>query len=827
MVHNERLKFKINYFLLVVALTYIWIVFDSFYNITSTYNLSNNFWIGDTATAVQSLTSVMMSHLPFVNNVPGGSYFAVHFSPILYTLIPFYAISPNLTSLYVIDAIILYSAPIPLYLLARKKFGNDLNAMLFAITYLFYNVISTNPFETLSLFAGFFIIAYYFYVERKVLLFTIFFLLSLSTMEFATIIGGMFGLFLIVLELNRKNLKGIFSEKKFAILKKYIPGLILILISVSFFLVDFKMTYYFSAGKHSILENLAGTNVSSINSIIRGINSARISKINYISLTNSQYFYLSFLDPIALLQIPWYVAIWISVFPYWTGYYLSYTFPFVVLGALNGISRIGKIAFNRNLIIRILTILLLITMIISWTVSPQFSLPTNVNSSGIGALEVAKTIPNNASVFADINSYPIVSADAWNTTAYGSPRNFTVFNSSDGPPYSLQGYGLYAASGTYVAYERNYTSLPVINDFYFESRPTSYSVQGAPFSYSGSLFLPKGDYKIQANLTQEASPGIETINAGLAVDELFPVTQEAIQEFKVNKTIEVNYIVVNIAPTYGYYGFSAKVTTVLNPFATAIASASFSDNSYNVRYIELKGPFTLYRNTTYYLWLGTTGYPGGESIPVTSGEGLYEMNLTSNVITRINNSMQFSIVGNIPGYVQKSTIVDFTFQNGGENVVRAIPLTSKGYELTVNVTSNGSNSVFSFLTNYAYGSFTITSFVIKSPNAVRPSNPLLGNIRLTLGIVLIPSYLIIAAAFLKFNPIVVKKFRVTVKFQRAVGIFVAFSSLLFFIVFALGYYGVFPSLYNVHIFATFGYVIAISSLIYLASGFIAGKEGKA
>jgi uncharacterized membrane protein len=808
---------KINYLLILTGITFIWIVLASLSEITQIYNLYANFWVMDSVTFIQSLSSAISSHLPFINNIPGGSFFGVHASPILYLLLPFYSIAPGFPILYIIQEVILYSPAIPLYLIARKKFGNGLNAFIIALSYLFFPAIQSSVFEALSLFAGFFIFAYYFYIENKIIPFFIFFSLSLSTMEFAPVLGGMFGLLLIIEKLKRKNLRSIFIEKKYSNLKMFSFGALLILISVIFFIADLEMIYYFSYHTHSALMNLYGTNPTSASSIFQSLTMSDQSKFGYIVSTNYPYFFISFLDPIAIMQIPWILAIFISQFTaYWAYgiYYDSYTFPFVVLGAISGLARIGKISMNKKTIIRIFAILILVAMASSWIVSPTFSFPEPVSSNNLGLIQVTDTIPKNASVFSDINSYSIVSSQAWNTTPYGFPRNYTVFSAFEGPPYSLRGYGLYAASGVYLAYKKDYTSQPVLNNFYYEIVPQTQSVPGAPFSYYTSLFLPNGKYQIYANLTQKEVPGILTINPGMTVWNFLPVTEEAVQAFQVNKTIQVNYIIINIKSNYGVYGFFAKITSSLNPYASAIASTSFTNYAVNVNYIQLPGPFALSANTTYYLWVGTNGYPGGLSIPISHGSGLYIMNTTSNVLEKANNSMQFSIVGKIPGYVPKPTFIMFNYISGNINVVRSIYLTGKGYNFTLNVTSKGNFTTISFMTNYAYGSFMINPLIIKVPGAKEPKNYYLQNIPVTVTISIIPALVMIAMAFFDSRPLISRE--IGKKYMKIIGIATGISFLLFFLIFGLGYYNILPLLYNVSIFAAFGYLITALLIAYVA-----------
>ncbi|MGC9123992.1 MAG: DUF2079 domain-containing protein [Thermoplasmata archaeon] len=811
------LTIKINYLLLISAFTFAWIVLDSSYNITKIYNLYANFWVIDTVTFVQSLSSAIFSHLPFVNLIPGNSFFAVHASPILYLLVPFYSISPGFAVLYIIQAIIMYSPAVPLYLIARKKLENELNAFLISISYLFYNAIATGTFETLSLFAGFFIFAYYFYSEKKIIQFFIFFLLSLSTMEFSPILGGMFGLVLIIEKLRIKDLKSIIS-KDFSMLRPYAFGLTLIAISVMFFLWDKWMVSYFSGSTHDIMQNLYGTNPTSAQSILQGLMTSQSQKIDYFFKLNYPYFFISLLDPIALMQIPWYLAIWIAVFPYFGAYYESYTFPFVSLGAILGLKRLGKFSINKTMFLRILTMLILFGMAFTWIASPTFNLPSPVTQQGLGLIQVSNTIPANASIYSDIDSYPILASHSWNTIPFGFPRNYTVFNALNGPPYSLKGYGLYSASGTYVAYKKNYTNAPVLNNFYYENYPGLTSTPGAPFSYSVSMFLPKGEFQIYANLTQKNVPGIMIVNQGMTVWQYLPVTEMAIQSFTLDKTIQAEYIIINVQSTHGWYGFFAKITTSLNPYTTPIASTAFSNYACYVNKIQIPGPFTLNANTTYYLWVGTSGYPGGISIPIAHGTGLYLMNTTTNVMKKANNSMQFSIVGKIPGYVPKPTFIMFSYISGNISVVKSIYLTGKGYNLKLVVKSNGNFSTISFMTNYAYGSFMINPLVVKAPGAKQPHNFYLENIPVTLAIAMIPSFVLIALAFFDSGPLIEReKVR---KILRIIGYGIGALFLLFFVVFGIGYYNVVPALYNVNIFAAFGYLITAFMLIYVFISYI-------
>jgi len=69
---------------------------------------------------------------------PSGSYLATHFSPILFILLPFYAIYPSAEFLLVAKSFILALGALPLYFLAKEILGNRKAAFILSIVYLLH-----------------------------------------------------------------------------------------------------------------------------------------------------------------------------------------------------------------------------------------------------------------------------------------------------------------------------------------------------------------------------------------------------------------------------------------------------------------------------------------------------------------------------------------------------------------------------------------------------------------------------------------------------------------------------------------------------------------
>jgi len=67
-----------------------------------------------------------------------GSYFAMHISPILFLLLPFYAIYPSPVTLLVTKSFILALGALPLYFLARELLKDKKAALILSLAYLLY-----------------------------------------------------------------------------------------------------------------------------------------------------------------------------------------------------------------------------------------------------------------------------------------------------------------------------------------------------------------------------------------------------------------------------------------------------------------------------------------------------------------------------------------------------------------------------------------------------------------------------------------------------------------------------------------------------------------
>lgn len=86
---------------------------------------------------MQSLWTTLHGHGLFFTALWEGSRFAYHFEPILFGVLPLYAVLPHAETLLVLQSVAVGSGAVPVYLLARRQLGQGVG-LVFAVLYLLY-----------------------------------------------------------------------------------------------------------------------------------------------------------------------------------------------------------------------------------------------------------------------------------------------------------------------------------------------------------------------------------------------------------------------------------------------------------------------------------------------------------------------------------------------------------------------------------------------------------------------------------------------------------------------------------------------------------------
>ncbi len=339
---------------------------------------------------------------------PSGSFFGVHFSPILFLLLPFYAIYPRVETLLVIQSIVLALGAIPIYWMAHEKLGKNV-ALYISILYLVYpplNYVNLNDFHLEALLPTLFLFAVYYLEHEKWPQFLVFIILSMATIEFTQIIVIFVAIYGLL----------VYRKRRFVDSRKALKYIILtVCIGVLCFVLALKIKELFNpitspvpTPFHIIFSNPGKA--------VYMIFNDWSSKVFYIICLLGP---LGFLPALSLepvvMTIPWIGASFITDYlPYYSIYYHynSFVFPFVFIALVKVIERIKVI--RPKLVKRISLALFLSTAVFALylpfaTTSPwMYRAPISTERNAL-VHESLSLVPSNASILTQNNIFPHVS----------------------------------------------------------------------------------------------------------------------------------------------------------------------------------------------------------------------------------------------------------------------------------------------------------------------------------------------------------------------------------------------------------------------------------
>lgn len=169
------------------------------------YHETYNTFAWDLGIFLQSLESFIFHGKLFYNTVelpynPSGSYFGIHFSPILFLFAIPYAVYPHPLTLFLVKNLLISFAAIILYSIGREYKLSSLNSALIAASYLFFLPIYgpfTYDFHPYSVFPFFMALTHLYVLRKDYHKGLIAATLGLSTNEYAAILYIFYGLCLL------------------------------------------------------------------------------------------------------------------------------------------------------------------------------------------------------------------------------------------------------------------------------------------------------------------------------------------------------------------------------------------------------------------------------------------------------------------------------------------------------------------------------------------------------------------------------------------------------------------------------------------------------
>lgn len=350
---------------------------------------------------------------------PSQNFLGAHFSPILFLIVPIYALFQSPMTLLVLQSFLVGLAALPLYWIAKGKLNSKLWGLTFAASFLLNPAVqgmNTFDFHVEALIPLFFLFAFYYLDKGQWIKGTIFCLLTLATIEFAPALIIFLGLYFLF----KKSLWAPAINMKLRLKRISVP-LALILLSIAWFFLAFNVIYAINPIKTTGLPGNWDNWGTSLGEVVLNVitNPLRaletmvnpIEKVYYFVLIGAPVVFMPLLAPLELvLVLPWALAASLSQYsPYFQPYfqYFGFMAAQIYIAAVFGAKRLFKTDANpqRNLAIekKLMAIILIVSFVLAIAVSPiglpvLTSRPVVIDAHTIALEEVIGLVPLNASV---------------------------------------------------------------------------------------------------------------------------------------------------------------------------------------------------------------------------------------------------------------------------------------------------------------------------------------------------------------------------------------------------------------------------------------------
>ena len=403
---------------------------------------------------------------------------------------------------------------------------------------------------------------------------------------------------------------------------------------------------------------------------------------------------------------------------------------------------------------------------------------------------------------------------AYNTWFYGPENNYVLFNITNPP--DLNNYGFLAASGSYALYEKGYTGKPELNNLNYSKTGGIYTPgERLSINLLNNGYIPPGNNNISLHLSYSGND-VHTINSNANSSLFLNDSYAMVYPFTLNNSKQLSNIIVDSNMVPGYYILQSMITKSFNGAqlntSSIISTESYGQNEYNMidenfNYKNVQ----LNSNKTYYLWLWSSGDPGGLTFPVEN-----TTNSHSYVVKIYNgtgaDSYGYSISKIYSSAKEKlAPRLTFVFNSDKNHKASNVYVSIGGKTTELNVTGN---SVYHFSTGGSgiYVNSTVLngtlgiSYTISAVDGREVINPLLQHPYIILGFIFIASAFVYpVSSFVNRNTNALN--------LKLIEISLIISIIVFYSVFTLYYYRLITV--DLIYFKIIGAIIAISFFLFV------------
>lgn len=463
---------------LVWLLIFVYTIFFSFYTLFKHYSFQTS--AGDLGFYEQSFWSTLHGRFFFTTvwEDIGNTPFAHHFQPMLFLLLPLYAIYSSPETLLVLQSFFLALAALPLYWIAKKKLGEK-GGVLFAALYLIYPAlhgINQFDFHVEAFAIPFLFFSFHYFEEKQYSKFFLFAFLALTCKEDVALTLMAFSLYL--LWLNRNSLLNINKKIKS---QEIVFPLVLMLISLTWFFISIRVVvpYFNKKTEYIFLERFYPSFVKTSNPIPDLLYDWN-KKILFIILLLAPLEFLPLLSPYTVfITLPTFATILFGRYPhaYVIGYQYSYAIiPFFFVSAINGLQRLKlnektlKRFFGFMICVGIMFMLFFsltplgVLRAITPYVGEYKSFP-EITFHEKALYKILALIPENESVSTQNNIFPHLSHRLNVYLGYKEGVSYILFDMKrEDPSFTfssleniIEEYGLVASVDQILLYKKGYT----------------------------------------------------------------------------------------------------------------------------------------------------------------------------------------------------------------------------------------------------------------------------------------------------------------------------------------------------------------------------------
>ncbi|MFQ5710340.1 MAG: DUF2079 domain-containing protein [Candidatus Geothermarchaeales archaeon] len=369
-------------------------VFFSYYNIMKHYSFMT--YMLDLGINIQMLFITINGEI--LN-------FVVWLRPIMYLILPFYALMPRAELLLTIQPLIVALGAFPLYLLARDELANRGAGLCFAALYLLYPPIhglTSFDFHVHAFIPLFVLFALYFYKKQVYSKCVFFIIMAVMTIEYVYPVILFLGIYFLVTRQYRV-LKFVRSGK---VNIRVIGNVRIILTTLT---ISCIMTLYFFFIRSRFFYDFSQAFFSGF------ITTSFQDKFNYVIKLFGPLGFSPLLSPLELLpSLPWFMySFWSAEREYVMIYnqYSAFVAPFIFFASIKGIKAI--ISDNKaRILLRVFVFLFISIVLFNFTSSPLLISPAltkpwpTIGEREIVLSNLVSSIPQNASVLTQNNIAP-------------------------------------------------------------------------------------------------------------------------------------------------------------------------------------------------------------------------------------------------------------------------------------------------------------------------------------------------------------------------------------------------------------------------------------